>query len=367
MKRVAGAILLGLVAVSTAPSAQDPRNEVPRNLGTQGGQWRSHGGDLGNSRYSPLDQITASNFKDLEVAWRFKADNLGPRPEFNWQTTPLMVNGVMYLTAGTRRAVVALNAATGEMIWMHAENEGKREEATSLRQPGRGLAYWTDGQEERIVYVTIGYRLVALDAKTGVLASGFGTNGIVDLKLDYDQPMDLETGEVGLHAPPIISNGVIVVGAAHRPGGRPKTVQNARGYIRGFDARTGKRLWTFHTIPQPGEVGNDSWERDSWAINGNAGAWGSLTADEELGIVYVPVELPTGDYYGGHRPGNGLFGESLLALDIRTGARKWHFQLVHHGIWDMDIPCAPILTDLKIGGPNGRTIAASPPSPTAVR
>ena len=319
------------------------------------GEWTTYGGDLASRRYRPFDQINRENFKDLEVAWRFKTDALGPRPEFNFQSTPLMVNGVLYTTAGTRRAVVALDAASGEMLWMSREDEGKRGEAAPRRLSGRGLAYWTDGREARIVYVTPGYQLIALDAKTGRRVAGFGRNGIVDLKLEMDQPIDLESGEVGLHAAPIISNNVIIVGAAHLPGGTPKSRIHEKGYIRGYDARTGKRLWIFHTLPQDGEFGNETWLQDSWAYTGNVGVWAQMTIDEELGMLYMPVELPTGDYYGGHRPGNGLFGESLVALDLKTGQRKWHFQLVHHGIWDFDIPCAPILADITV---NGRTIKA---------
>ena len=316
------------------------------------GEWPTYGGDLASTRYSPLDQITKENFNSLEVAWRFKTDALGPRPEFNFQGTPLMVDGVIYSTAGTRRAVVALDAGTGELLWMHSENEGKRGEAAPRQLSGRGLSYWpgTATEKPRIVYVTPGYQLIALDAKTGVPAAGFGNSGIVDLKDQDDQPIDLEKGEMGLHATPMIAKDVIVVGAAHLPGGAPKSRIHEKGFVRGYDARTGKRLWIFHTIPLAGEFGNDTWEKDSWSYTGNAGVWAQMTVDEETNTLFLPVELPTGDYYGGHRPGAGLFGESLVALDLKTGQRKWHFQLVHHGIWDMDIPCAPILMDLTVDG-----------------
>jgi len=324
-----------------------------------GAEWTTYGGDLASTRYSPLDQITKDNFNKLEIAWRFKTDSMGPRPEFNFQVTPLMVDGVVYTTAGTRRAVVALDAVTGEMKWMHSENEGKRGESAPRLLSGRGLAYWpgSGGQGARIVYVTPGYQMVALDAKTGVPAAGFGKNGIVDLKMEDDQPVDPITGEIGLHATPIIAKDVIVVGAAHMEGSAPKSKNHEKGFIRGYDARTGKRLWIFHTIPSPGEFGNNTWEKDSWAYTGNAGVWAQMTIDEELGMVYLPVELPTGDYYGGNRPGNGLFGESVVALDLKTGVRKWHYQLVHHGIWDMDIPCAPILADITVDGKKIKALA----------
>jgi len=323
--------------------------------GAKNGEWPTYGADLGNTHYSPLDQINAGNFNKLQVAWRLKTDNFGPRPETNLQSTPLMVKGVLYTTAGTRRAVVAANAATGEVLWMHSENEGARGDNAPRQLSGRGLAYWTDGREERILYVTPGYRLVALSAKTGNPVPGFGRNGIVDLKLDDDQEIDLETGEVGLHATPVVGGDVVIVGAAHRASGSPKVKHNVNGYVRGFDVRTGKRLWIFHTIPRPGEFGHDTWEKDSAETTGNAGVWGQISVDPGLGMAFIPVELPTGDEYGGHRPGNGLFGESVVALDLKTGQRKWHYQLVHHGIWDFDIPCAPMLIDITI---NGRTVKA---------
>jgi quinoprotein glucose dehydrogenase len=324
--------------------------------GATGGEWRTYGGDLGNTRYAPLDQINSGNFGKLQVAWRFKTEALGPRPEFNFESTPLMVGGVIYCTAGSRRAVVALDAATGELMWMHSEREGKRADTAPRKLSGRGLAYWTDGRNDsRILYVTPGYQLVALDAKTGAPVPSFGKGGIVDLKMDDDQVMDLVNGEIGLHAAPVVAKNVVIVGAAHLPGSAPKSRQNEKGYVRGFDVRTGKRLWIFHTIPQLGEFGNDTWERESWTYTGNAGVWAQMSVDEDLGLVYLPVELPTGDYYGGHRPGAGLFGESIVAVDLQTGKRKWHYQLVHHGIWDMDIPCAPILADITV---NGRAIKA---------
>jgi quinoprotein glucose dehydrogenase len=322
----------------------------PQPHDTEHGEWQTYGGDLRNTRYSPLDQINARNFENIEVAWRFKTDNLGSRPEFNLQATPLVVKGVMYSVGGTRRAAFALDAATGELLWVHSMNEGKRAEAAPRTLSGRGLSYWTDGREERIIYVTPGYQMLALNAKTGELVRGFGKDGVIDLRTDADQQIDPVTGDIGLHATPLVVGDVIVVGAAHLTGESPASKANVKGYVRGYDAKSGKRLWIFHTIPRPGEFGNDSWEKDSWSYTGNTGVWGQMSADPEMGLVYLPVELPTGDYYGGNRPGNGLFGESLVALDVKTGRRRWHYQLVHHGLWDMDIPCAPILADLTVDG-----------------
>ncbi len=321
----------------------------------QKGEWRTYGGDLGHTRYSALDQITAANFSKLEVAWRFKTDNLGPRLEFNLQSTPLMVGGRLYSTGGTRRAVVALDAATGELQWVHSEDEGPRGAAAPRQLSGRGLAYWTDGKEERILYVTPGYRLVALNARTGNRVPAFGSDGIVDLKADLDRSMDLTSGPVGLHSTPIVAGDVVLVGAAFETGANPRSKSNIKGAVRAFDVRTGKRLWMFKTIPEPGEAGSETWQDDSWAYTGNTGVWAQISVDLELGMAYLPVELPTHDYYGGTRPGDNLFAESLVAVDLKTGVRKWHYQLVHHGIWDMDIPCAPILADITV---NGRTIKA---------
>ncbi|PYR52790.1 MAG: quinoprotein glucose dehydrogenase [Acidobacteria bacterium] len=353
MRRTLGSWLLRLVpVVCLLPWVALP---LVGQTGAPNGEWRTYGGDLGNTRYSPLDQISAANFKSLEVAWRFKTDNLGPRPEFNLEGTPLMANGVLYATAGTRRSVVALDPATGELLWVHGENEGPRGSNAPRLLSGRGLAYWTDGREERILYVTPGYRLIALNAKNGNPVGSFGVNGAVDLKQENDQEIDPITGEVGLHATPMIAKDIVVIGAAHRPGGIPRGKTNVKGYVRGYDVRTGKRLWIFHTIPRPGEFGNDTWEKDSWSYTGNTGVWGQMGIDEELGMVYLPIETPTGDFYGGNRPGAGLFGETLVAVDLRTGQRKWHFQFVHHGIWDWDMANPPIIADITV---NGRAIKA---------
>ena len=351
-----------------------------RNVGGQqpaqpaGSDWRSYAGDLRNQHYSPLAQITGSNFNALEVAWRFKTDSLGPRPEFKLEGTPLMVNGppsptgsgvtgVIYTTAGTRRAVVALDAATGELRWVHAEYEGARAAASPRQLSGRGVAYWTDGRDERILYITTGYRLVALDARTGSRIASFGTDGIVDLKVGVvfgkGQQIDLVSGEIGVHSTPAITkDGIVMVGSSFLEGGTPKTHNNTKGLVRGFDVRTGKRLWTFNTIPRPGELGNDTWLNESWAVTGNTGVWNQIAADEELGLAYLPVETPSSDFYGGLRPGNNLFAESIVAIDYRTGQRKWHFQLVHHPIWNMDIAAAPMLVDLTIGGRPVKAVAA---------
>ncbi len=331
-------------------------------------EWPTYAADLAGSRYRPLDQINASNFGKLEIAWRFKTDMLGNRPEFKLEGTPLMVNGVLYATGGSRRAVVALDAASGELLWVHGEHEGARGGAAPRQLSGRGLGYWSDGKEERILYFTPGYRLVALDAKTGMPVPSFGKNGMVDLKLDFDQQIsawdangkwvpDLVNGEVGLHSTPIIAKDVVLVGAAFREGMTPKSMRNNKGYVRGYDVRTGKRLWTFHTIPMKGEPGYETWEKGSAEYTGNTGVWTQITVDEQLGLVYLPVESPTADYYGGHRPGNNLYGESLVCVDLKTGKKKWHYQVVHHPLWDMDLSSAPLLMDINVDGKPVKAVA----------
>ncbi|PYS12832.1 MAG: hypothetical protein DMG15_13005 [Acidobacteria bacterium] len=288
-------------------------SSLAAQTGAKNGEWKTYGGDLGNTHYSPLDQINAANFNSLQIAWRFKTDNLGPQPEFNLESTPLVANGVLYSTAGTRRAVVAVDTGTGELIWTHGEREGARQTNAPRILSGRGLAYWSDGREERILYVTPGYRLIALDAKTGADVRSLGRDGAVDLKQDDDQEIDPLSREIGLHAAPVVAGDIVIVGAAHRPGGVPSSKTNVKGYVRAFDVRTGKRLWIFHTIPLPNEYGAETWENNSASYTGNTGVWGQISVDEELGMVFLPVELPTGDYYGGHRPGNGLFGETVVA------------------------------------------------------
>jgi len=327
---------------------------------TKNGEWPHYTGDLTGARYSPLDQINADNFNKLEIAWRFKTDNLGTRPEYKLEGTPLMVKGMIYATAGTRRSVVALKADTGELVWLHAEFEGQRAVNSPRQLSGRGLSYWSDGKaDERILYVTTGYRLIALDAKTGNRISSFGKDGMVDLKVGVvygnGQQIDLEKGDAGLHSTPIVAGDVVIIGMAMKEGMTVVTHNNVKGQVRAFDARTGKQLWAFHTIPKPGEFGNDTWLNNSWATNGNTGVWTQITVDEELGLVYLPVESPTSDFYGGHRPGNNLFGESLVCVDLKTGKRKWHFQIVHHPIWDYDLSSAPILADINV---NGKAIKA---------
>jgi quinoprotein glucose dehydrogenase len=324
---------------------------------TTNNDWPSYNADLAGSRYRPFDQINASNFSQLEVAWRFKTDNIGNRPEYKLEGTPLEVNGVVYATAGSRRAAIALDAVTGELLWVHGEHEGERGAVAPRQLSGRGLSYWTDGKEERILYVTPGYRLVCLNAKTGELISSFGKDGIVDLKLEADQKIDPLSSEIGLHATPLVAGDTVIVGSAFKEGTTPSSYRNVQGVVRGYDVRTGKRLWIFHNIPKKGEAGYDTWLNGSADYTGNTGTWAQISADEQLGLAYLPVEDPTGDYYGGHRPGNNLYGDSLVCVDLKTGKVKWYFQMVHHPMWDLDMSSAPLLMDITVDGKAIKAVA----------
>ena len=355
------ALLLVAGTLGVRPSGQAAQPAA----GDRSGDWTYYGGDARNWRYKPFDQITAANFSSLQVAWRFRTDNLGPSLDFRLGATAIMANGVVYAVGGgMRRSVVAIDAATGTLLWVHQEDEGLRAEFAPRIGSGRAVSYWTDGREARIIYVTTGYRMKALDAKTGAPIASFGANGVIDLKKDFDQDLSrfarpgadaLTMADIGLHASPVIGKDTIVVGAAGREGTTPYRLDEVKGYVRAFDVRTGKRLWTFHTVPKAGEFGYDTWQNGSADRVGHVGVWTQMAIDEELGLVYLPVETPTNDYYGGQRPGNNLFAESLVALDLRTGQRKWHYQVVHHPLWDFDLSSAPILADITV---NGRAIKA---------
>jgi quinoprotein glucose dehydrogenase len=321
---------------------------APAQTGTSDGEWRYWGGDAGTTHYAPLDQIDRTNVDQLEIAWRWKSENFGPRADFNWEATPLMIGGVLYFTAGSSRAAVAVDATTGETLWTYRLEEGERG-ARSPRANNRGLSYWNDGDDERIFLITRGYRLVALDAKTGDPISGFGDAGMVDLYLGLDRDQ-VEFGRITSTSPAMIVGDIAVIGAALQGGSTPDTLGNVPGYVRGYDVRTGELVWTFHTIPQAGEPGNETWEDESWQYTGNAAVWAPMSADLERGYIYLPIEAPTADYYGGHRLGDNLFSSSLVCLDARTGAMVWHYQLVHHDIFDYDTASAPLLLDVTVDG-----------------
>jgi len=362
--------MLGCGALAVAFAFSLPKLTVPVSGQASGqpstakGDWPYYTADVKGSRYSPLDQINASNFNQLEVAWRFKTDNLGNRPEFKLEGTPLAINGIIYTTGGTRRSVIALDGKTGELRWVFALREGARAAAAPRQLSGRGLSYWTDGKgDDRVLFVTTGYQLVALNAHNGQPIKTFGKDGVIDMKIGAvvgkGEQINLETGEIGLHSTPTVARDVVIVGSSFREGLTVKTHNNTKGLVRAWDVRSGKLLWTFNTIPRPGEFGNDTWEKESWAVNGNTGVWSQITVDEEAGLVYLPVEDPTSDLYGGHRPGNNLYGDSLVCVDLKTGARKLHYQIVHHPIWDYDMPAAPLLMDINVNGKAIKAVAQS--------
>ncbi|MEJ0038683.1 MAG: PQQ-binding-like beta-propeller repeat protein [Gammaproteobacteria bacterium] len=316
-------------------------------------EWLNNRGDLGSTSYSPLSQINRDNVRSLRVAWRWKSDNYGPTPEFYYRVTPLMADGVLYTTAGIRRTVVAIDAITGETLWMYRLDEGARGTGSPRRSSGRGVSYWrskTAGEPARVLTISPGFQLIALDSHTGQPIPSFGNKGVVDLKVGLPRVAELARAQPGSSSPPVIVGDVVVVGVAFSAGGAPASKEAIPGWVRAYDVRTGALLWTFHTIPQAGEFGVDTWEDESWRYTGNTGVWTPFTADAEHGYVYLPIEAATGDFYGGHRHGNNLFSDALVCVDAKTGKRIWHFQTLHHDIWDYDLPAPPVLLDITVAG-----------------
>ncbi len=341
---------LGLV-VSSASAIQ---------AGAQDGAWPTIKGDHGSTRYSDLDQVNRENFEELEVAWRWYAANFGPEPEHTFRATPIYAEGKLFSVAGSRRAVVALDPATGETLWTWRMPHNPRWEKSVRKNYGKGVAYDRVDGRGVIYVVTPGFWLVALEAETGLPVEGWGPDGdgIVDLKPDlgvgdpdpwtgFDEEQE---GHITNSSPPIVVDGVVVVGNSGRQGYYQTRKEDIPGHILAYDAATGDFLWRFRVIPQPGEYGHETWEDGSWEYTGNVGSWAPMSADPELGIVYIPTKPGTNDYYGGHRPGDGLFGTSVLALDARTGERVWHYQLVRHDVWNYDVPHAPQLVDITVDG-----------------
>jgi quinoprotein glucose dehydrogenase len=394
------AVMLGAAFAIPGGSASARQASPTLVRGNAPGEWRYWGADLWSTRYSPLDQINASNFGSLQVAWQWNAGAFG-KDEY-YRTTPLYANGRLFTVATTRRIAAAIDPESGETLWMWRLNEGIRWQKAPRQFAGRGPAYWTDGKEERVIVVTPGYHMASLDAKTGVPDPKFGKNGVVDLMdglgfplvplaVDDNGPLiisdaaparkarpgetwdektgtgadgtigiDPALGQIGASCPPIIVGDIVIVGNSHIHGYYPIRLRNLPSYIRGFDIRTGKQLWKFNLVPEPGEFGADTWINGSKPGTpgvGKVDAWAPYSADPELGLVYIPVGMPLMDEYGGHRPGDNLFGTSLVALDVKTGKRRWHFQMVHHDIWDYDTPMAPNLLDVTVDGRRRKIIA----------
>ena len=346
-KRVISALALGVSSLvcSTAVWSQSGTD-------VSAGDWPDYNGNMAAQRYSPLDQINADNVNSLEIAWRLPTGLFGSQPEFNATFTPLEVDGVLYTTIGAQRDIVALDAVTGQLLWQWRAQEGERFDAAPRKGSGRGVAFWRDGDKRRVLTITPGFFLVSLDADTGLPDPEFGNNGVIDMQEGRRLGEGREDIDIGSSMPPFVMNDVIVVGPAMAVSMRPPSMANVKGDVRAYSASTGEHLWTFHTIPRPGEFGYDTWLENSADYTGNTGVWAPMSGDPDLGMVYLPVEAATGDRYGGDRPGDNLFSSSLVAVDIATGERQWHQQMIHHDIWDWDNPAAPILADL----PNGREI-----------
>ncbi len=353
MIKLAAALACGIIFVSPAYS------QAP---GTADGQWHYLGGDSAHTRYSPADKIDADNFADLEEAWVWNGASFNAA---SGRSTPSYIDGILYTVAGPRRHVVAIDPASGETIWSYREPNTTRYEYSMRKDYGKGIAYAKVDGRGVIYIVSPGFFLTALDAKTGeplegfgkpVLVEGFPETGVVDMLADlghdYDayEGIDLETGYITSSSPPIVVNGVIVVGNSAEQGYNQSRVENIPGDILGYDAKTGEFLWKFNVLPGPGEFGHETWENDAWKWTGDISSWAPLSADQERGIVYVPTNGATLDFYGGFRPGDNLFSTSLIALDVKTGERLWHFQLVHHDIWNYDTPTAPVLLDVEMNG-----------------
>ncbi len=306
-------------------------------------EWKYWGGDAGQTRYAPLDGINASNVNRLKIAWRWSADMAGGADSSNFKATPLLDDGVMYLP-WLNHGAAAIDAGTGKTLWTFEPQPadiGGRGGTLAMRS----LAYWTDGKDKRVFNNSMDGRLIAVDAKTGKAAPNFGKNGWINLREGLTEGRPVQ--DVGSVSPALVVNDVIVVQVI--PGGA-RNKESTPGYVRGFDVRTGKLLWTFHTVPQKGEPGYDTWEDGAADYVGNVGVWSMLSADPELGYVYLPTETPSNDFYGGERKGDGLYAESLVAIDTKTGKKAWHFQIVHHGVWDYDNPAAPIVHDIIVDG-----------------
>jgi len=355
---------LCLMACSPAPDSSadkqvessGPAGAVATQFGGVVGEWRHHGNDLAQSKYSPLDQLGPDNFAQLEVAWRWESADrrLGDVFETgNYVATPLMIGGKVF--AGTSHGqIAALDAGTGKQIWLYDPRSWTKEMPVSLPRHIRGIEYWTDGEAERILVATLGKQLVSIDVATGRPDPAFGENGIVDLNNDLGDG-DYVMTHTSHHAPPLVVRDTVIVGSAIHD--YVSELKNPPGHVRGYDVRTGEFKWRFNTIPEEGEQGTETWPPETIKKQGNTNVWSFLAGDEELGYVYLPTSTPTNDYYGGERHGDNLYAESLVCVDAETGERVWHFQTVHHGIWDYDIGSAPNLMDLEIDGKVVKVVA----------
>ena len=348
-----------MLVVLLAPSGLADRLALAQQTDVSGRtQWSSYGGDKASSKYSPLDQIGAENFARLRVAWTWRSADeevVRANPGLStwvWESTPLMVGGVMYVSTSLSQ-VAAIDAETGKTRWIYDPETWKNGMPSNNGFVHRGVAYWADGDDRRIVYGTGDGYLIGLDAKTGKPISTFGQQGRIDLTQGLGRPVNRRLH--GVSSPPIICRDVVVIGSKVHD--IPLAKEMPPGHVRGFDVRTGEQRWMFRAIPAAGESGNETWQEGSWKTTGGANVWTMMSADDELGYVYLPFSSPANDWYGGQRPGDGLFGESLVCLDARTGRRVWHFQIVHHGLWDYHLPAAPNLIDVRVNGTPVKAVA----------
>lgn len=340
-----------------------PQMAVAQNLVNEDTvEWFTLGGDYAHTRYTPADEITAENFDELEVAWEWDGSSFNG---YSGRSTPTYVDGKLFTVSGPRRNVVAIDPKTGETLWAYRLPNTRRWEYSMRASYGKGIGYSRINGKGVVYISTPGFFLVALDAETGAPLEGFGgqvpidtfpETGVVDMLADLGHPYDpyegipLETGYITASSPPIVVNDTIVVGNSAEQGYLQARVENIPGDILAYDKVTGEFKWKFNVIPRPGEYGHETWENDAWQWTGDVSSWAPITADPENNIVYIPTNPPTIDYYGGFRPGDNLFGTSVLALDTRTGERRWHFQTVRHDVWNYDNPAAPIQMDLNIPG-----------------
>ncbi|MEX0679476.1 MAG: pyrroloquinoline quinone-dependent dehydrogenase [Pirellulales bacterium] len=324
--------------------------------GAAAGQWHHYGADRGHSRYSALDQINRANVDQLKIAWRWESvDSQLPKAAGQpgqFKVTPLLVDGVLYASTGMSQ-VAAIDAVTGSTLWVYDPKSYERGRPTNTGFQHRGVEYWTDGEQRRIIIATGGRQLLSIDVATGKPDPQFGSGGQVDLAQGLGRTINER--QYGFNSPPVVCRDTIVVGSIVFDA--PTQPSMPPGHVRGYDVRTGRQKWIFHSIPQDGEFGVETWEEDSWKVAGNTNVWSTISADEELGYVYLPLSTPTNDWYGGHRHGDNLFAECLACLDAQSGKRVWHFQAVHHGLWDYDFPCGPNLVDIKVDGKVVKAVA----------
>lgn len=351
IRAMAGGVAFALLtSVACGGDDAKPADPAARAL-AKPGEWRHYGGDAASTKYSPLEQINKQNAAKLKVVWTWDSPDQPLQKEnrglgsFAFETTPIMVGGTLYASTSLAQ-VVAINPETGKTLWVFNPEGYKAGRPANLGYVHRGVAYWTDGGQERLFVASHDAHLWAIDAKTGQAISEFGQGGKVNLAAAI--PRAINARNYTMTTPPVVCRDVVIVGSSIHDG--PQTKEYPRGDVQAFHVRTGKPVWIFHTIPQEGEFGVETWENDSWKYTGNANVWTMMSTDEELGYVYLPTSTPTNDWYGGHRLGDGLFAESLVCVDVTTGQRVWHFQTVHHGLWDYDLPAAPVLCDIKVDG-----------------